>query len=100
VSLSPAELGFLRSQRIGRLATISPAGWPQVVPVMYEVDESGNLEFDVDGAKLRNLTAEPRAALVVDTSNPRRGTSVQGRCELIAPERARLVPEHSFSWGL
>ena len=31
MTLRPAELDFLRSQRIGRLATISPLGWPQVV---------------------------------------------------------------------
>jgi pyridoxamine 5'-phosphate oxidase family protein len=100
VSLGPAELEFLRGQRIGRLATISPAGWPQVVPVMYELDAQAAFEFDVDGAKLRNLAGEPRAALVVDAAGPKRGVSVQGRCVLIAPERARLVPAHSFSWGL
>ena len=100
MTLSPAELEFLRSQRIGRLATISPAGWPQVVPVAYALDSEGAFEFDVDGAKLRNLAAEPRAALVVDASGPKRGVSVQGHCTLVAPERARLVPAHSFSWGL
>jgi pyridoxamine 5'-phosphate oxidase family protein len=100
VTLRPAELEFLHSQRIGRLATISPAGWPQVVPVAYALDAEGAFEFDVDGAKLRNLAAEPRAALVVDASGPKRGVSVQGRCVLVAPERARLVPAHSFSWGL
>jgi pyridoxamine 5'-phosphate oxidase family protein len=100
MTLPPAELEFVRSQRIGRLATISPAGWPQVVPVMYALVEDGAFEFDVDGAKLRNLAGEPRAALVVDATGPKRGVSVQGRCTLVAPERARLVPAHSFSWGL
>jgi pyridoxamine 5'-phosphate oxidase family protein len=100
VTLRPVELEFLHSQRIARLATISPAGWPQVVPVAYALDSEGAFEFDVDGAKLRNLAAEPRAALVVDASEPKRGVSVQGRCVLVAPERARLVPAHSFSWGL
>ena len=61
---SGAELEFLRSQRIGRFATVSPSGWPQVVPVMYAVDDEGALEFDVDGVKLRNIQAEPRAAMV------------------------------------
>jgi len=96
----PAELEFLRSERIGRLATISPSGWPQAVPVMYAVLDDGALEFDVDGAKLRNLAAEPRAALVVDAMGPKRGVSVQGRCSLVTPSRARLDPAHSFSWGL
>ena len=98
--LTAAELEFLRSQRIGRFATVGPSGWPHVVPVMYTVDDGGRLEFDVDGVKLRNLNAEPRAAMVVDAMGPKRGLTVQGRVELIAPERARLIPAHKFSWGL
>jgi pyridoxamine 5'-phosphate oxidase family protein len=97
---TPSEVEFLRSQRIGRLATVGAAGWPHVVPVMYELDEDGAFEFDVDGVKLRNLTTEPRAAMVVDAMGPKRGVAVQGRAELIGPERARLTPAHKFSWGL
>ena len=100
MQFSPAELDFLRSQRIGRFATVSPSGWPHVVPVMYAVDDSGSLEFDVDGIKLRNLKAEPRAAMVVDAMGPRRGLAIQGRVELIASERARLIPVSKFAWGL
>src|SRR5258708_38869177 len=98
--LSPAELEFLGSQRIGRFATVGQSGWPHVAPVMYAVDDEGALEFDVDGVKLRNITAEPRAAMVVDAMGPRRGVSIQGSVELIGPERARLLPSHKFSWGL
>jgi pyridoxamine 5'-phosphate oxidase family protein len=98
--LSPAELEFLRSQRIGRFATVGPSGWPHVAPVMYAVDDEGALEFDVDGVKLRNLTAEPRAAMVVDAMGPKRGVALQGHARLIAPERARLEPVRKFSWGL
>ncbi len=97
---SDAELEFLRSQRIGRFATVGSSGWPHVAPVMYAVDDSGALEFDVDGVKLRNLTAEPRAAMVVDAMGPKRGVAMQGRVELIGPERARLQPLRKFSWGL
>jgi pyridoxamine 5'-phosphate oxidase family protein len=94
------ELEFLRSQRIGRLATVGPSGWAHVVPVMYALSDSGAFEFDVDGVKLRNLTAEPRAAFVVDAMGPKRGVTVQGRTELVGPERARLTGVHKFSWGL
>jgi pyridoxamine 5'-phosphate oxidase family protein len=100
MQFSPAELEFLRSQRIARIATVGPSGWPHVVPVMYAVDDGGSLEFDVDGVKLRNLTAEPRAAMVVDAMGPKRGLAIQGRVSLIGPERARMAPEHKFSWGL
>jgi hypothetical protein len=64
------------------------------------VSDEGWLDFDVDGVKLRNIAAEPRAAMVVDAMGPRRGVSIQGRVDLIGPERARLSPSHKFSWGL
>ena len=96
-----SELEFLRSQRIARLATVGPTGWPHVVPVMFSIDEGGvAFEFDVDGVKLRNLSSEPRAALVIDAMGPKRGVSVQGTVELIGPERARLTLVRKFSWGL
>jgi pyridoxamine 5'-phosphate oxidase family protein len=97
---SAAELDFLRSQRIARFATVGPSGWPHVVPVMYAVNDDGSLDFDVDGVKLRNLTAEPRAAMVVDAMGPKRGIAMQGRVELIAAERAKLRPSHKFTWGI
>jgi PPOX class probable F420-dependent enzyme len=97
---SPSELEFLRSQRIARLATVGPSGWPHVVPVMYAIDGEDAFEFDVDGVKLRNLRAEPRAAMVVDAMGPKRGVAIQGRAELIGPERARLTAVKKFSWGL
>ena len=98
--LTAAELEFLRSQRIGRLATAGPTGWPHVVPVMYTMNDDGSLDFDVDGVKLRNLSHESRAAMVVDAMGPRRGVAMQGRVELIAPERARMKPVRKFAWGL
>lgn len=97
---SAAELEFLRSQRLARLATVGPTGWPHVVPVMYSVNDDGSLDFDVDGVKLRNLVASPRAALVVDAMGPKRGLAMQGRVELITPERARLLPARKYAWGL
>jgi hypothetical protein len=67
---------------------------------MYAVDDDGALEFDVDGVKLRNIQAEPRAAIVVDAMGPKRGVAIQGHAQLIGPERARLEPARKFSWGL
>lgn len=100
MEFTPTELEFLRSQRFCRLGTVGPSGWPHVMPVMYTLTENGSFEFDADGVKLRNLTAEPRCALVVDASSPKRGVSVQGLAEVIGNERARLAPTHKFSWGL
>jgi pyridoxamine 5'-phosphate oxidase family protein len=100
MDFTPAELEFLHSQRLCRLATVGPSGWPHVVPVVYALTADGAFEFDADGVKLRNLTAEPRCALVVDAGGPKRGVSVQGHADVIGKERARLEPTRKFSWGL
>ena len=100
VRLSEAEVEFLRSQRIGRLATVSGDGWPHVMPVMYDLGEDGSLEFDADGVKLRNIEASGRAAMVVDAMGPKRGIALQGTCTIIGRERARLTPARRFGWGL
>jgi hypothetical protein len=70
------------------------------MPVRYELHDDGTLEFDADGIKLRNLHHEPRAAFVVDAMGPRRGIAIQGRAEVIGPERVRLRPTHCYRWGL
>ena len=67
---------------------------------MYTMNDDGSLDFDVDGVKVRNLKAEPRAAMVVDAMGPKRGITMQGRVELIAPDRARMNPSHKFAWGI
>lgn len=100
LELTAEEREFLDSQRIGRLATVSPDGWPHVMPVMYQVDPEGNLEFDADGVKLRNIEASGRAAIVIDSMGPKRGLALQGSCTVVGSERARLAPTHKFSWGL
>jgi hypothetical protein len=67
---------------------------------MYQVRDDGSLEFYADGVKLRNLNRDPRVAFVVDAMGPKRGVSIQGTASVVGPERARLTPTRSFSWGL
>ena len=65
---------FLEAHRVGHLATAGANGAPHVVPVCYAIDDGG-LYFVADlkpkhGAardmlRLRNLRANPRAAVVV-----------------------------------
>ncbi|MGH8882369.1 MAG: pyridoxamine 5'-phosphate oxidase family protein, partial [Stackebrandtia sp.] len=38
VSFAEEELAYLRSQGVGRLATVAPDGQPDVVPVAVEFD--------------------------------------------------------------
>ncbi len=57
-------------------------------------------ELDFLRSQRIGLSREARAAMVVDAMGPRRGVAMQGRVELIAPERARLEPVRKFAWGL
>ncbi len=66
---------FLETHRVGHLATAGADGAPHVVPVCYALDDDA-LYFVADAKRkrgparellrLRNLRANPRAALVVD----------------------------------
>lgn len=74
MSLSEGERAFAEAHRVARLATADGSGAPHVIPICYAlVDDC--FYFVVDekpkatrtGLKrLRNLTANPRAAIVVD----------------------------------
>jgi PPOX class probable F420-dependent enzyme len=59
---------FLEAHRVGHLATAGADGAPHVIPVCYALDDEA-VYFVADEKpkrRLRNLRANPRAALVVD----------------------------------
>jgi pyridoxamine 5'-phosphate oxidase family protein len=68
---TPAELAYLRGQRLARLGTIGPDGAPQVRPVGFVVDEEAGT-IDIPGLdnpatqKWRNVVRDGRVSLVVD----------------------------------
>jgi len=74
-SCTPEARQFLESHRVGHLATAGTDGAPHVVPVCYALDDEA-LYFVADEKpkrrparellRLRNLRANPRAAVVVD----------------------------------
>src|ERR1044072_2631891 len=65
------ELEYLRSQPLGRLATVGRDGAPHVVPVGFQVSPDEDA-IDVGGhgfgasKKWRDLQADPRVSFVVD----------------------------------
>ena len=68
---SKAQIDYLRSQRLGRLATLRPDGSLQNNPVTFSLDEkSGTIEiggFNMGGSqKYKNVVANGQAAFVVD----------------------------------
>jgi pyridoxamine 5'-phosphate oxidase family protein len=77
MSFSDEEVAYLRSQRLARLATVAPAGQPDVVPVGFEFDGAHLYVGGLAPArtrKFRNVQAgNTKVALVIDdlvSTNP------------------------------
>ncbi|MBF6178156.1 PPOX class F420-dependent oxidoreductase [Nocardia otitidiscaviarum] len=119
-TLTPAQIDYLRSQRLGRLATIRPDGSPQNNPVGYRYDEILGV-IDIGGyrmgatQKFRNLDKEQRVSLVVDDIKSLdpwevrcleiRGTAVALRdvdpyAEGMSRELIRITPERVLAFGI
>src|SRR5216117_1375925 len=95
---TPAEIEYLQSQRLGRLATVNEKGDPHVVPVGYRY----NAELDtidigghniVPTKKYREAVRHGRVAFVVDDVLPPwkpRGIEVRGRAQAL-PEGGKEI---------
>jgi pyridoxamine 5'-phosphate oxidase family protein len=116
---SDAEIDYLASQRLGRLATVGPDGMPHVVPVAFRDDPDAD-SIDVGGhnfaqrKKFRDVQRTGVAALVVDDVLPpwqpraveARGTAVtlesggKAIMEGFDDPIIRITPRRIVSWGL
>ncbi len=83
--LTDEETAFVTGRRLGRVATLGPDAAPHVVPVMYAfADGAFWFSSDPGDRKVRNLRANPRAALVSDEPPPvKAGVTVSGPALLI-----------------
>lgn len=114
-----AEIEYMQSQRLGRLATINAAGEPHVVPTSFRY----NAELDVvdigghglgQSKKFRDILHNSNAAFVIDDVLPPwqpRFLEIRGRAEQVfeggekfgpgfAPEMIRISPRRIISFGL
>ena len=106
-----AELEFLTSQRLARIATASSSGVPDVAAVGFGVDGDDIVTGGYDITKTvryRNLLANPRTTIVtddlasVDPWEPR-GVKVRGAATLEEHGRGmriRIRPGVVWSWHL
>ncbi|UFQ18849.1 MULTISPECIES: PPOX class F420-dependent oxidoreductase [Streptomyces] len=116
---SEAERAYLRSQRLGRMATVDPKGQPQANPVGFFPQDDGTILVGGHALgntkKWRNLQANPKVSLVVDdivSLEPWRvrGIDIRGEAELLtgphalgpgfSEELIRIHPRRIHSWGL
>jgi pyridoxamine 5'-phosphate oxidase family protein len=121
-----AEIAYLRSGRLGRLATVNARGEPHVTPVGFHyhaeldtIDIGGGRGGFGISRKFKDAQATGRAAFVVDdvVSGPDgqgrqiRGIEVRGTVEAHAsgydelhpgmdPAYLRLRPTRVISWGI
>jgi pyridoxamine 5'-phosphate oxidase family protein len=114
-----AELEYLGSQRLGRLATVDAAGAPQNSPVGFSVDPDTGA-IDISGfamgksRKFRNVQRGSAVALVVDdlaSVSPWRvrGIEIRGTAQALtdqpsqhshlSAEIIRIQPRWILSWG-
>jgi len=121
-SLTAAEIAYLQSQRMARIATVGSNGQPHVVPVAFRY----NLEtqtIDIGGhdgfakrKKWRDVKSNPKVAVVIDdivSVNPWkvRGIEIRGEAEMLMiggqsivpgfdPEMFRIKLKRVVSWGI
>jgi PPOX class F420-dependent enzyme/OxyR family protein len=117
---TPAEIEYLQSQSLGRLATVGPEGQPHVVPVGFRYNPEHDT-IDIGGhhgfakrKKFRDVRRNPRVALVVDDwqgPGKTRAVEIRGEAAILEtggqeivpsfdPEMFRIRPKHIVSWGL
>ena len=118
-NFTPAEIEYLNSQRLGRLATVNQAGEPHVVPVTFRYNPELDT-IDIGGhnigqsKKFRDVAHNANVAFVVDDVLPPwqpRFLEIRGRAEARSeggqtvlpdfdPELIRISPRRIISWGL
>jgi pyridoxamine 5'-phosphate oxidase family protein len=101
MSLTEDEIAYLGRQRLGRIATVSADGQPDVMPVGYQFDGTyfyvGGMN-PVKTRKFRNVRAgSTKVALVIDdlvSVNPWtvRGLRIYGNAELLVREQGQFGP--------
>jgi pyridoxamine 5'-phosphate oxidase family protein len=115
-----AEIEYLESQRLGRLATVGRDGMPHVVPNAFRYDpEADTVDLGGHGLakrkKYRDVLRNPKVAYVIDdiaSVDPWRvrGIEIRGEAEVLDtggtevgpgfdPEMFRITPKHIVRVG-
>ena len=117
--LSEAEVEYLKTQRLARIASASPKGVPEVSPVGFEFDGkyfwvgSHSQEIFPRTRRYKNIVGgNNRVSVVIDdlpSVDPwrPRGIKISGTAEVTEHDGIfgkgrylRITPKISFSWGI
>lgn len=118
---TPAEIEYLQSQRLARLATAGLDGQPHVVPVSYRYNAEHD-SIDIGGhdfakrRKFRQVQENPKVAVVVDdlvSMDPwtPRAIEIRGDASILSAggkeimpafdnDMFRIMPSRIVSWGV
>jgi pyridoxamine 5'-phosphate oxidase family protein len=118
---SEAEIAYLQSKTMCRLATIGADGRPHLIPLTYRFNaeddaiDIGGIDFG-NSKKWRDMLQNPRVAFLVDDASPdgahaieirgdaephfEGGESINPRFPNFKPEFVRVRPHRIISWGL
>jgi pyridoxamine 5'-phosphate oxidase family protein len=119
---TPAEIAYIQSQPIGRIATIGPDGQPHVVPVGFRFNPQHD-SIDIGGLggftkrkHYRDLVRNKKVAFVIDdlpSLNPWtiRGLELRGEAEVLTsggqtiqsffgPDMVRIRAKRILTWGI
>ena len=110
-AFTSAEVAYLQSQPLMRFASASPAGRPDVAPVVFQIagDDIVTAGFDITHTvRYRNIQANPRVSVVVDdlaSTDPwsPRGIKIIGTAVIEDSDgapRFRITPEVIISWAI
>ena len=119
MELSDVQRKYLRTQYLGRLATVRPDGSPQNSPVGFRVDDEGRILIGGSrmgrSRKFQNVRTNPAVAFVVDdlaSTDPWRPRMVEirGTAEALedvdpfgpgySREQIRITPKKIIAMGL
>ncbi|MBB4932018.1 pyridoxamine 5'-phosphate oxidase family protein [Lipingzhangella halophila] len=118
MTFTEAEIEYLAGQRLGRIATVAPDGYPHNRPVGVHYNATEQtidvVGYDLsDSTKWRNAAANPSVSFVVDdlaSVQPwrPRGIEIRGDAELLrgpevspfGDEVIRVHPRRILTWGL
>ena len=112
VDFSPAEIDYINSQRLVRIATASDSGGVDVAPIGLHFNGKTFLVVGIDlphTLKYKNIKQNGRVAMVVDdleTIDPwrPRGVKVHGHGAIRTDSKGReiivVTPTRKWSWGL